>query len=558
MAGGSPSAARHELRIHTPDGGQRIVALENDRYGLGRTLANELCYPNVSGLSREHLVFERSGTQWTVRDLGSTNGTLVNGTAIAAPHSLAVNDRVTAGQLTLVFAEVARAASSQTVIFIEKPHAPAGTTTQEATLDSLLSDEKKMGAIGHMQAFIRAGRELVGHMPLEKLFELILELSVEAVRASRGVLMTLEGDDLQVRATKGAGFRISSRVRDLVLKERRSLLVRDTMRHEALAGSESIVQQQVKSVLAVPLQTEDRVIGLIYLDSPGFIQDFSPEDLNLLTVMGNMAAIRIEHARLIEVEQAERLRAQELEHAAQIQQSILPHQFPAFPDRKDFELHAAMVPAKEVGGDFFDFFLLDPEHLGFVIGDVSGKGVPAALFMAVSRTLLRATAQHRAAPGECLAYMNSNLAAQSDSGMYTTVLYGILDTSSGALHFGIGGHNRPYIVAPDGKVRLLAGDSGPIVGIIDGFEYETHSDQLARGETLLLYTDGVTEATDTSRAFYTATRLEEALRGAPSNLAAAAIDFVRDDVRRFVAEAEQADDITLVAVRWAGPEGQAA
>ena len=155
-------------------------------------------------------------------------------------------------------------------------------------------------------------------------------------------------------------------------------------------------------MMAVPLQTEDRVIGLIYLDSSHFVKEFTKQDLSLLTVMANMAAVRIENARLAEVEQSERLRARELEHAAMIQRSMLPSQFPPFPDRTDFELHAAMVPAKEVGGDLFDFFLLDPERLGFVVGDVSGKGVPAALFMAIARTLLRAAAHHQASPGACL------------------------------------------------------------------------------------------------------------------------------------------------------------
>jgi phosphoserine phosphatase RsbU/P len=551
MTAAAQTTGRPELRIQMPDGTTRTVTLERDRYGLGRTLANELCYPEVSGLSREHLVFERTGANWVLRDLGSTNGTLINGTPVKAPHVLQSNDRVNAGQLTLTFTEPTRVvAPPQTVIFIEKPPSPPGGTTLTATLDGLLSDEREIQGIGHMQAFIRAGRELVGHMPLEKLFELILDLSVEAVKASRGVLMTLEDGELRVRASKGAGFRISSRVRDLVLNERRSLLVRDALRHEALAASESIVAQQIRSVLAVPLQAENRVSGLIYLDSPGFIQEFTTEDLNLLTVMGNMAAIRIEHARLIEVEQAEKLRAQELAHAAQIQQSILPHKFPAFPDRKEFELHAAMVPAKEVGGDFFDFFLLDPEHLGFVIGDVSGKGVPAALFMAVSRTLLRAFAQHRATPGDCLAYMNSNLTAQSDSAMFTTVFYGILDTRSGELQFANGGHNRPYVLAVDGQPRPLSEESGPIVGIMDGFSYDTYTGRLAPGETLVLYTDGVTEARDKNDAFFGDRRLEQLLAVHCGESAEQLVASLHAAVQEFAIGEPQADDITVLALRY--------
>ncbi len=373
-----------------------MVKLEQDRYELGRADSNSLCFSDVLGLSRQHLVFERQGINWIVRDVGSTNGTFVNGARITSAQVLRPRDRVNVGELSIVFNEAdAPRLAPQTVTFIEERVAPAQTTA-EATLDKVLSAGQTIPGGEHMKALIHAGRELAGHTPLDKLFELIMNLSIEAVGASRGVLMTVEGSDLQVRASKGAGFRISSRVRDLVINEKRSLLVLDAMSDEALAGRASIVQQQIRSMLAVPLQTEDRVIGLIYLDAPGLVHEFTKDDLNVLTVLANIAAIRIEHARLAEIERAEQLRAKELEHAALIQRSILPSNFPPFPHRRDFELHAAMVTALEVGGDLFDFFLLDDERLGFVIGDVSGKGVPAALFMSVARTL---AAGDRPAPG---------------------------------------------------------------------------------------------------------------------------------------------------------------
>ena len=165
-------------------------------------------------------------------------------------------------------------------------------------------------------------------MPLAELFKLIMNLSVEAVGATRGVLMTLEGNELVVQAALGEGFRISNTVRDRVIKEKTSLLVRDARLDEAFAERMSIVQQQIRSMLAVPLQTDDRVIGLIYLDSPHFIHEFTKDDLSLLTVMANVAAIRIEHTRLAEVEQAERIHAKELEQAAEIQRGLLPVQAP--------------------------------------------------------------------------------------------------------------------------------------------------------------------------------------------------------------------------------------
>ena len=319
-----------------------------------------------------------------------------------------------------------------------------------------------------MQALIHAGRELASNMPLEKLFALIMNLSVDAVGASRGALMTLEDGELKVRATKGAGFKISSHVRDQVIQERRSVLVRDALMDPALAARMSIVQQQIRSMLAVPLQTEDRVIGLIYLDSPYLVHEFTKDDLNMLTVMANIAAIRIENTRLAEVEQAEKLHAKELEHAALIQRSMLPSQFPPFPDRKDFALHAMMVPAREVGGDLFDFFLLDEDHLAFAMGDVSGKGVPAALFMAMTRTLLRVTAQLREPPGKCFTYMNATLGEQNISSMFVTLFYGVLNTRTGELQFGNAGHNPPYVISADGDAPAVAAKERTHAGRMGG------------------------------------------------------------------------------------------
>ena len=180
-----------------------------------------------------------------------------------------------------------------------------------------------------MRALIRAGREFAGHRPLDELFQVIMDLSVEAVLAGRGVLMTLEkGGLLEVRAHRGDGFKISNTVRDRVLNEKASLLVRDAQIDQALREHMSIVEQKVRSMIAVPLQTNDRVIGLIYVDSPHLIREFSREDLNLLTVMANVAAIRIEHARLNEIEEAERAMAKDMQQAALIQKALLPSQAP--------------------------------------------------------------------------------------------------------------------------------------------------------------------------------------------------------------------------------------
>ncbi len=559
MTAASKEAHGAELSIRTPDGRTHTIALELPRYSVGRSSSNDLSFQGVDGLSREHFALERQGAEWTVRDLGSTNGTFVNGVRMDAPTVLRPRDRVTAGQLKLIFHGAGHGAGhgpghapggskTQDVVFVE---GPADLTATATTLDGVLAAEEGTGSDRYMRALIRAGRELAGRMPLENLFDLILNLSLETVGASRGALMILEDGELMVRATRGAGLRISSSVRDLVLKEKRSLLVQDALQDSALAGRESIMGQQIRSILAVPLQTEERVIGLVYLDSPFFVHEFKNEDLGLLTIMANIAAIRIEHARLAQIEQAERLRAKELEHAALIQRSILPGQFPAFPHRTEFKLHASMVPATEVGGDFFDFFLLDHDHLGFVIGDVSGKGVPAALFMAVSRTLLRATAQHRTSPGECLTDVNATLLEQNVSSMFVTLFYGVLDLRSGELAFANAGHNPSYIFSVDGTLRTLTEKSGPMLGLFPSYEYRTLTEQLKPGEGILLYTDGVTEALSRVGEFFGDERLREFVLG---HSAEAAEDLTRNlhtTIQDFSAGIPQNDDITVLALRYA-------
>jgi serine phosphatase RsbU (regulator of sigma subunit)/pSer/pThr/pTyr-binding forkhead associated (FHA) protein len=548
---GAPAAA--ELLIDV-NGDKSVVRLDADTYRIGRDASNQLAYPGVDGLSRQHLTLQRESIGWVARDMGSTNGSLVNGVRISQPRILRSGDQIAAGKLTLVFREIEKAAPSapKEVVFTdESPATPGSTTTIDESVRGLIAEETAEGS-RHMQALITAGRELSTHLPLDKLFDLILNLSINAVGAARGVLMTLESGELRVRSTRGENLKISSRVRDLVVQEKRSLLIRDAMSDAALAGQASIVMSQIRSIMAVPLQTEERVIGLIYLDSSNFVKEFTRQDLSLLTVMANIAAVRIENARLAEVEAAERLRARELEHAATIQRAILPTRFPPFPDRTDFELHAAMVPAREVGGDLFDFFLIDSERLAFVLGDVSGKGVPAALYMAITRTLLRAAAHHQASPGACLTYMNQSLVEQHDSGMYVTLFYGILNLRTGILEYTNAGHNPPYVFSPNGELSALTDGGGPMLGIFGAIQYPSKSIELRRGDGVLAYTDGVTEACNRARAFYETSRLTAWLSANSSLPVEELVRALHSDVAKFEEGAQRADDITVLAVRWHG------
>jgi adenylate cyclase len=248
----------------------------------------------------------------------------------------------------------------------------------------------------------------------------------------------------------------------------------------------------------------------------------------------------------------------ELNTARAIQMGLLPRRFPGLPDRRDVETYALIEPARTVGGDLYDLLLLDERRLFFMIADVSGKGVPAALFMAMCKEVLRGAAyRHGEELDQAFAEANAKIAAASNdimvegaSMMFVTVLAGVLDLETGLLVHASAGHDAPYVLKHGQPPQALTSAGGPPLGAVDDFPYSVESYQLAPGDLLMLYTDGVTEAEDRAHAFYTVQRLEAALAALPALSAKDAVETLRQDLRRFVAEAEPADDITMLAVRW--------
>jgi serine phosphatase RsbU (regulator of sigma subunit) len=548
MAGVAPQFIPRELLIHTPDGKTRTLQLDRDRFTLGRSSANELCYSEDAGLSRQHMVLERTGEIWTVRDLNSKNGTFVNGVRIDAAHPMGPNDRITAGHLSMEFAEKMSPAAN-TVIFVEGGAATAASTTVVTSLEGLLSDEKEIEGGRQMRALISAGRELAGNMPLADLFKLIMDLSIDAVGAARGVLMTVEGDDLVVRAARGEGFRISSMVRDRVINEKSSLLVRDARLDQAFAERMSIVQQQIRSMLAVPLQTDARVIGLIYLDSPHFVHEFTKDDLNLLTVMANVAAIRIEHTRLAEVEAMERILAKELQQAADIQQGLLPTSAPLVPG---LDLAGYNAACRTVGGDYYDFLSYPDGRVAMVVADVAGKGMPAALLMSSLQARVQVLFDDPTDLAALVARLNRIITVNCPANRFISFFIGVLDPNTDELTYVNAGHNPPLLVHCDGKVEKLEG-TGLLLGILAQAKYEQRTSKLQLGDVVVLFSDGVTEASrpDIDEEFGE-DRLAATLAELSCDSAQSIIESINQRVQEFTRGSPPADDITLVVARRVG------
>ena len=263
----------------------------------------------------------------------------------------------------------------------------------------------------------------------------------------------------------------------------------------------------------------------------------------------------IEQVRYIRESQQEHNQLESIKNdlaiAGEIQQTILPRSFPPFPELTEVvDIYASMTPAKDVGGDFYDFFQIDDERIGLVIADVSGKGVPASLFMAVSRTLLRATALRGVSSAECLTYANKLLCKESLDSMFVTVFYGIYHYKTGMMDYTNAGHNPPYLLRGGRTVECLPVASNFVVGVFDDIEFESNTLTFGIGDTLLLYTDGVTEAFNDKREQFSESNLQDILASMhESSSAKEVVTSVLQSVMTFSGDYPQSDDITLLSLQ---------
>ena len=263
----------------------------------------------------------------------------------------------------------------------------------------------------------------------------------------------------------------------------------------------------------------------------------------------------IEQVRYIRESQQEHNQLESIKNdlaiAGEIQQTILPRSFPPFPELTEVvDIYASMTPAIDVDGDFYDFFQIDDERIGLVIADVSGKGVPASLFMAVSRTLLRATALRGVSSAECLTYANKLLCKESLDSMFVTVFYGIYHYKTGMMDYTNAGHNPPYLLRGGRTVECLPVASNFVVGVFDDIEFESNTLTFGIGDTLLLYTDGVTEAFNDKREQFSESNLQDILASMhESSSAKEVVTSVLQSVKTFSGDYPQSDDITLLSLQ---------
>lgn len=316
-----------------------------------------------------------------------------------------------------------------------------------------------------------------------------------------------------------------------------------------LLSSVQELKRLIKTVVVTPIGDIESIRVAMnkgafdFVTRPIHLHDLENTIMKTVDHLQHLKEVDARESKLLDIEK-------ELDVAKSIQNSILPHDFKPFPDCKTFELYGTMLPAKRVGGDFFDFFPIDDTLLAFTIADVSGKGVPAALFMTMTRGLLRALGQKTKSPLQCFKQLNELILLENDSSMFVTAFYGIYDTKSGVITYCNAGHNPPYLIDSKGNLRQIARSEGIALGVAkDNSFFEQKELQLEPNDTFLLYTDGVTEAMNIQGELFQESRLEELLKGAYQLPLKGLLEKIVKDLNVFAGDREQSDDITLLGIR---------
>jgi phosphoserine phosphatase RsbU/P len=405
----------------------------------------------------------------------------------------------------------------------------------------------------------RLTQTFTSSLDLNEVLNRVMDEVIATIQAERGFVMLVEEDgNLDFRAARGFDhhdiqapeFEISRGTVARVAQEGQPILTSDAQTDERFRGRQSVQNLKLRSVMCAPLKVKDRVTGVIYVDNRVKTDIFTSSDLDLLGAIASVAAIAIENARLYQVSVKEARMEQELQTARRMQISLLPGEVPLNPG---WEFAAFWKPAREVAGDFYDFIPLPDGKLGLVIADVCDKGMAAALFMAVSRSILRASLGNSPTSAEDISHANRSICGDSNIGYFVTLFYALLDPASGLLTYVNAGHNPPLLYqSSTGSSQTIPVEltrTGIALGADPQSPYHQETIQLDPGDFIFLYTDGITEAEDLAGKAFGLLRLQQILQEHLSESASEIISRVEKTVTEFTASATPFDDIALMVVR---------
>ncbi len=552
------------LNVRTSDGRSIRHDLRGDRVRIGRSQENDLPLPDPY-ISSFHAVIVRRDGGWVVEDLGGLNGTSLNGRRIESPAPVAPGDRIRLGRTVVCLnGELSTPVPIVDRDPIDEAEAislPVDLVTPGLTpvpdASSPTAGGPRISGVGAtlpaaaVRIILEADRELVFHRPLGEILEKIMDLVHRGVPFERGVLILKQGDRLVTRVRRVPAeaddmpFTISGTIARRVLDHKEAVLASDALTDKRFSEGHSVQGQHIRSLLCVPLWNQKDVIGFIYVDNPREPGRFRTEDLHLITHLAAVAAVKIEEHHLFEEAVAARAMVEELHHASEIQRHLLPAVPPAI---TGYRLAGSSVPCRAVGGDTYDFLPIPDGRWIVSLGDVSGKGLPAALLMCLFQASLRASAPLDLPPEEIMARLNRLIHPQVPPNRFVTFFLGVLDPEAHTLAFVNAGHDPPLILSA-GTVAARLEASGPPVGMFPDARYATSSIALRPGDVLFCCSDGVPDARNAAgEAFGTdrAGARAASMKGAgPDEILRGVIDALEGHC----GGAPQDDDITMIAMQ---------
>jgi len=545
--------------VSAPGMAARKFGLEKPVTTIGRSSINDLPISDKM-LSRQHArIVKDDNAGLLVEDLGSRNGTFLNGERLAAPQPLKAGDRITLGGVTLKLES-----ESTTRVRIEAGGADALDNTilkasaellrsQHQETDPRLPAEQLSKLIESLRVVNELTIELLRDVSVDELMKFLMDKVFETLMPDRGVVLlrsrvTNELIPAVVRVAEGMSaddIRLSKTLVAQVVEKRMGLILMDTSTGSGVSLADSIRLSGIKSVLAAPLENEGEVVGLIYVDSQVGHRSFEEADLRLLTSLANVAAAKIQNARLMAESAEKKQMDREFALAREIQQRLLPESPPTIPG---YELHGSNTASRQVSGDYFDFRVRSDKKVYMAIADVCGKGVGPALLMASLQASFHAWADESVPVAEMTGRLSEAISRRTGPDRFITFVLVLLDPATGEIEYTNAGHNPGILLKADKSMQELSSHGLPLA-LFPGKPYSSSRFTLSPGDLLFLYTDGVTEANSPEGDEFGFPRLKEFISARVGMPPTEIEEDLLKDLEDHAQGEPFADDRTLVMVR---------
>jgi serine phosphatase RsbU (regulator of sigma subunit) len=514
---------------------------------VGRAPTSHVRLPD-SLVSRTHAKLVLENGEVTLTDLGSSNGTSVNGASLTKARVLALGDVIAFADVKLKLVETEP--PSDTI------YSQNGSSIESSsvTIDEVLGREGRLDERSNLfRILTEAGELLVTRRPLDELYDATLDLVEKLATCDKAVLLLIDegASDPVVKASRlkpgveESDLVLSRTMVQKVLEERTGLLTSDAQQDPRFQAQQSIVSQGIRSAMAAPLFDNENVIGILYADTVDPASWYNRDELRTFTVLANLVGVKITQARLEEAEEERRRLEREVQTAKDIMGHILPATLTC---ASGYEVGTYHQPCLEVGGDLYDGRCLDDGRMLFLAGDVAGKGLGAAMLVSNILPVVSVLIEDTTDLTVLASRLNRQIFLSTDAVRYATLFVGVLDPPSGEIVYVNAGHNPPYLLTPDCGIEEVAATGTPI-GMLEGVPFAAGKLQLQPGGFLFLFSDGIPEAQNAAGDFYEEERLRDVICRERELAADAIVRAVRNDLDAFVGDASPTDDITMLLLK---------